>query len=411
MTYNKHIYQLLKKHLSNTLSVAEENELSLLLHNEANFTAINAVLTQLLEEQSAATNLDVSRWDGQIAAILNIDKGIKAEINSRPAVYRNRFLNQPWVRYAAAAILTGAVCAFMLLLVNKKQSVQITKAEKQLPQDVLPGGNKAIIKLANGQIILLDSVANGAIVLQGNMKLLKLANGQIKYSVNTDGPDSTEQLFNTMTTPRGGQYQLTLSDGTVVWLNSASSITFPTAFTGAERNVSIEGEAYFEVAKNKTKPFHVKVKDADVQVLGTHFNINAYEDEEGLKATLLEGSVKISKGSLLAAILKPNEQAIDEYNTAQQKPLKGFTIKHIDDVNQVIAWKNGYFQFAGSNIKAVFKQLERWYDITVKYEGVIPERQFGGQIDRNAKLSEILTILRESNINITMNGRTIIVTP
>jgi ferric-dicitrate binding protein FerR (iron transport regulator) len=294
-----------------------------------------------------------------------------------------------------------------------KAAVVQEKPKSQLKNDVLPGGNKAVLTLGNGATIILDSAHTGALAQQGNTQVVKLNNGQLLYNhtakngENSLTIDHSPLTYNTLSTPRGGQYQLVLPDGSTVWLNAASSIRFPTAFTGNERNVEITGEAYFEVKKNAAMPFTVKMNNgASVQVLGTHFNINAYDDEETIKTTLLEGSVKITKDAALA-IIRPGEQATLSHKsqTSQNIPVQKV------DVEEVMAWKNGAFQFGGATIETVMRQISRWYDVEVEYKGNI-SLHFAGTISRNVNISQVLEMLEKAGgIKTTIKGNKVIVTP
>ena len=298
-------------------------------------------------------------------------------------------------RYAAAAaiflIVTGVATYF---LINRPPAPQkFANNTRPVATDVLPGRDGAILTLANGKQLLLDSLGNGIIATQGNTNV-KIQNGQLVYDVLQSGG---EILYNTMTTPKGRQFQLLLPDGSTVWLNAASSITYPTTFTGNERVVKVSGEVYFEVAKNKEKPFIVDVEGkASVHALGTSFNINAYGDEPGIKTTLLEGKVKIVKretanGKKDSIFLKPEEQAID----IAHSPL---TINHSPDIDEVMAWKNGRFEFTGNSIQSVMKQISRWYEVDIVYEGTLPEVNFVGVIARREKLSQVLKMLELTNV-------------
>jgi len=321
-----------------------------------------------------------------------------------------------------------------------KATVVQEKPKSQPANDVQPGGNKAILTLGNGATIILDSAHNGALAQQGNTQVVKTNDGQLLYNqttknsgnpLTTDPADSRHPdkfgnsplTYNTLSTPRGGQYQLVLPDGSTVWLNAASSIRFPTAFTGNERNVEITGEAYFEVKKNAAMPFTVKMNNgASVQVLGTHFNINAYDDESSSKVTLLEGSVKVgnrqsaigneekAKDKNYEVILKPGEQAIVVASplTTDHSPL---TINHSPDIEEVMAWKNGAFQFNGSTIETVMRQVSRWYDVEVEYKGNI-SLHFAGTISRNVNISQVLEMLEKAGgIKTTLKGNKVIVMP
>jgi len=256
------------------------------------------------------------------------------------------------------------------------------------------------LTLQDGSKIVLNDVKDGTLAQQGNTKVVKLATGQLVY--DKTGTASAKVLYNTMTTPRGGQYKLTLPDGTEVWLNAASSITYPTAFAGNERDVSITGEAYFEVAKDKSKPFHVTSGNQTIEVLGTHFNVMAYADEDAIKTTLLEGSVKITENNE-AQILKPGEQATVDKNG-------GLKIS-VADIDDALAWKNGYFKFNRVNIKYIMRQLARWYDVDLVYEGSVPHDEFVGKIGRGENIEDVLHILELDHVHFKIEDKKIIVLP
>jgi ferric-dicitrate binding protein FerR (iron transport regulator) len=252
--------------------------------------------------------------------------------------------------------------------------------------------------LADGSTIILDNVQNGTLAQQGNTKVIK-EDGKLAYNLTSTGIN--EVLYNTISTPRGGQYQVDLPDGSRVWLNAASSLHFPTAFVGKERRVEITGEAYFEVAKNKAQPFIVSVNGAEVQVLGTHFNVMAYNDENAIKTTLLEGSVKFVNGST-SSLLKPGQQSQLSEN-GQVKVVSNV------DVDAVTAWKNGNFDFQGEDIETVMRQLSRWYNVDVVYRNK-PDELFYAEIPRNTKLSDVLKALElTGKLRFGIEGKKIIV--
>lgn len=271
-----------------------------------------------------------------------------------------------------------------------------------LKADIIPGGNKAMLTLSNGSRIVLDSAADGILAQQGNASIIKLANGQLSYQ-QRGGKSADEILYNTMSTPRGGQYKLILPDGTQVWLNASSSIHYPTAFAGNERKVEVTGEAYFEVVYDAQMPFKVIANGATVRVLGTHFNINAYGDESTTKITLLAGAVSVSKGQA-STLLNPGQQAQITRNSEIKR-------SNDVDVEEAIAWKNGLFWFNGVDLPGIMRQLSRWYDIDVQYEGSIPQRHFTGHVFRHLNLSEVLKILELSHVHFRIEGKKLIVTP
>lgn len=304
--------------------------------------------------------------------------------------------------WAAAAVLVLAAGAWWFM--NRDETKKSSQAVAAHPHDIAPGGDKALLTLADGTRVILDTANNGAISRQGNVTVIKL-NGQLAY--NKEGAASKEVLFNTITTPRGGQYQLILADGTKVWLNAASSLRYPTTFAGNERSVELTGEGYFEVVHDAKKPFHVKFYTAsgdagDVQVLGTHFNINSYDDEPNIKTTLLEGRVMVTRQDK-QAYLSPGQQAIVRRGEE--------TIRVDNDVNteEAIAWKNGLFIFNNTPLDAIMRQIGRWYNVDVVYQDKIPQETFNGAITRNTNLSEVLKVLEYTNIRFTVDGNTITV--
>jgi transmembrane sensor len=284
----------------------------------------------------------------------------------------------------AAASVIAAICFITLYSpVQKNVSVAAGTINNEIKKstDVVPGGNKAILILGDGSSVVLDAVSNGTIATEKNIQIRKLKDGQIDYSLSGKQNAVT---YNTLSTPRGGQYSITLSDGTKVWLNSSSSLRFPTSFTTNQREVELTGEGYFEVAKNPSKPFKVHVNEMEVQVLGTHFNIMAYQDEAMSKTTLLEGSVRINKNTA-TALLKPGQQI---------KIRRGENTGSIEEANieEAIAWKNGMFYFNGATIEVIMRQLQRWYDIDVVYEGAVSEH-FNGAISKNVGIAKVFEML------------------
>jgi len=326
-----------------------------------------------------------------------------------------------WMRYAAVAAGLFLVSSIGYFLLHKKSTRPVTPivSKTHSIQDIPPGKKKAVLTLADGSGIVLDGAANGQLTQQGNSVVNKKKDGELEYK-SAIGNLKSPMTYNTLTTPRGGQYQLVLSDGSKVWLNAASSITYPTAFTGKQRKVQITGEAYFEVTHNSQMPFVVEKGSMVVEVLGTHFNINAYEDESGIQTTLLEGSVKVTNRETVpiaigmkrerpndfSVVLKPGEQAELKPSRSQSGPL---AINHSPDINQVMAWKNGLFQFHNAGLPAVLKQISRWYDVDIRYEGEIPVREFEGKIQRNLTLLQVLKLLEKNQVHLTLQGRNIIV--
>jgi transmembrane sensor len=355
-------------------------------------------LTSLWETDNENQLAKHPDWDNMLTKI----KARTDEYKFEEDRSTGRLTGLRWLKYAAAVILLFGVGTYMYIS-NQKEKPSVTQNNPiQVQNDVAPGGNKAILTLADGSKIVLDSAHQGTIAKESNATIIKTAEGKIEYQ---KGVDKVAVLaYNTMATPRGGQYQLTLPDGSQVWLNAESSITYPTAFTGKERKVSITGEAYFEVVHNAKQPFRVETGSQIVEVLGTHFNINAYNEEPTINTTLLEGAVRIeSKAVHTSLILKPGQQG-------QLAPNK-LTIASEPDVEQVMAWKNGLFNFNNADLPTVMRQLERWYDIQVTYQGYIPQFEFKGKLPMNLQLSQVLTILRKVEVKYRIEGRKLIVSP
>jgi len=267
--------------------------------------------------------------------------------------------------------------------------------------DALPGGDKATLTLEDGSTIVLDSAADGALAKQGNTRVVKLTGGRLAYHPASDKVEGRSPgQYNTVTTPRGGQYQVALPDGTNVWLNATSSIRFPTAFSGGSRTVEISGEAYFEVADNPRTPFIVKNGNTSVEVLGTHFNVNAYQDEPVKKITLLQGAIRVRSGNQ-AKKLAPGEAA-----ELAGEPI---LVRADADVAEAVAWKNGLFSFKDAGLPEIMRQLSRWYDLDVRYDVEINE-QFNLKINRNTNITTVLKIIETmGSVHFTIEGKRIYV--
>lgn len=306
-----------------------------------------------------------------------------------------------WFSVAAAFLLILSVPVIYFHIRNKKMKQMAAIHHQPVKQDIAPGGNKAVLTLADGSKIVLTDVKKGMLTRQGKARLSKVTDDQLVYVAPATDAASVI-TYNTVNTPKGGQFHVVLSDGSKVWLNAASSITFPTSFTKKERRVRITGEVYFEVAKNKDLPFRVEAGKQTVEVLGTHFNINAYNDESTIKTTLIEGSVKVSAGGK-TVVLKPDQQS--------DVPNEGSTDIGVGtaDTEGVLAWINGDFVYDKADIPFIMRQAARWYNVDIKYEGNIPKRRFTGSISRSVNLSELLKILKYTGVNFTIADQTIIV--
>ncbi|SFB90333.1 FecR family protein [Spirosoma endophyticum] len=301
-----------------------------------------------------------------------------------------------------------------------------TQPVAQQLNDILPGGNKAVLTLADASQINLDDATNGEIARQSDMVITKTADGQLVYDLSKATAASSSQrvpvvAYNTITTPRGGKFRVILPDGSKVWLNAASSLKYPTKFLSHERQVELNGEAYFEITHVKTspnvaRPFRVCSEGQVVEVLGTHFNINSYSDEKSVKTTLLEGKVKVIKTlanvssnrpngkTASALILKPGEQA---QLASGNRPNLNLIAQA--DLEEAVAWKNGQFHFKDTDLPTIMRQIARWYDVKVGYQGKIPDMKFRGRISRDVPLSQIFQILQLSGVNFKLDGRKITV--
>jgi ferric-dicitrate binding protein FerR (iron transport regulator) len=336
-----------------------------------------------------------------------------------PGKYQLRELALPWKKEEPAPVIVLSfrkrwlriAIAAAILLLGTGTYMWMTRAPKPgltakaLKNDVQPGGNKAVLTLANGSTIILDSARNGSLAQQGNATVIKQNDGQLAYNTLNEKP--TEVLYNTLSTPRGGQYQLALPDGSKVWLNAASSIRYPTAFTGKQRSVEITGEAYFEIAKNADMPFIVKMLSAagdkgEVRVLGTRFDVNAYNDEETVRTTLVEGSVSVEKDAA-RALLKPGQQA--------RMTLSGkMDVLDNADVEEVLAWKNGRLLLKHADMATILRQAARWYDVDVVYKDRIEGDTYTVSIPRNVPLSQVTRVLETmSGAHFTIDGKVITV--
>ncbi len=399
MPDKKIIENLVEKYILNSCSREELDALLQIIQNEKEQDAV-----------SEALKLHWGKFDKQISnGELNVEdkfsmlmKEIKAEASAIPVKKTSRW----HIRLTAAATIVGLLAAGVYFLLGRESSMQVVKRENLIKSgnnhDVLPGKNTATLTLSDGSTVILDEAQNGTVSTQGNTKILKLDNGILSYNASNK-EKVVEVLYNTISTPKGGQYQLLLSDGSKVWLNAASSLKFPATFTGKERKVELLGEAYFEVAKNENMPFKVEADGMEVEVLGTHFNINSYDDESIVRTTLLEGSVKIN-GAKSKSFLKPGQQA----KLDREGDIK---IVNDADIDEAVAWKEGKFQFNRADIHEVMRQIARWYNVSIEYKGIL-SNHFGGTISRNVNLSQVLKMLQlTGEVKFQVEDRKVVVIP
>lgn len=380
---------LLHQYLAGTISEEDFRRLWATLNKPSTEEAWLAAIEEAISSKTPAGFSDNNQARRALEAI---KARIHKEQHPPARVYRMFNNNKRILRYAASVLVIISAAIFARYYHARNELKPQTVSSASITQDVEPGGQKAILTLSDGSKIILDNANSGRIAQQGQTQVIKLNNGEIQYRPENGKGGEETIAFNTMSTPRGGQYQLLLPDGSRVWLNSESSITYPVVFASKERKVKITGEAYFEVAKDRTKPFRVVTGDMEVEVLGTHFNVKAYADEGPTKTSLLEGSVKIDR-----QILKPGEA----FMNGRIVPT---------NVDQDVAWKNGIFNFNNQNLSQVMKQLARWYDLEVEYPDGIPQKEYGGEIGRNLRLNQVLKGLSNSGIHFELIGKRVTVT-
>lgn len=394
-TTNSRIIYLWQQFSTRSATRAELDELMELLSAGSHDEESRQYLEQLLAATPAGEE-DPARWEPILQTILHPVRTLEPAGGASPV--------RRWVRRVMAA------AAVILLLVGAERLWRSSDSRNAATAPIVivpPGGNKAVLTLANGQRIILDSAATGILADQGNTRVQKLGDGKLAYEAGKEGgrPEkgAAAPLYNTLTTPRGGQFQLTLPDGTKVWLNAASSLTYPTAFTDS-RTVELTGEAYFEVVHDKKRPFTVKAGGQTIQDIGTHFNVNAYTDEPAQVTTLLEGAVTVD-----GRPLRPGEKATISGATA----IGGGNVQVTQgNPEQAVAWKNGLFYFTDAGLQTVMRQLSRWYNVDVSYEGNIPARQFTGMIGRSLTLDQVLKGLAKENVHYRIEeGNRLIITP
>jgi len=301
-----------------------------------------------------------------------------------------------WLRWTAAAVLL-LITASVYLLYSRKEKPLSVVATPARP--IPPGSTKALLVLANGQRVLLDDVKKGTVTTQGGTTIMKVDSGLLAWHSTTG---TSELLYNTVITPRGGQYQLILPDGTKVWLNAATTLRFPISFGGDQRRVELTGEAYFEVKHIPGKPFRVQTGQRVVEDIGTSFNINAYPDEPAARVTLIEGAAVVVGKKRLP--LHPGQQAHWQAEEAE-------TLSDDVDTEEVLAWKNGQISFMNPDFSCIMRQISRWYNVDVRYEGRIPKARFFGIVNRNVNLPTVLEFFEHNNIHFRQEGRTLIVAP
>ena len=357
-----------------------------------------------LENYQDSFKLKEQQWD--VTTMGNseeIKQSIQENLNySIQEHSKNRIFKIRVWQSAAAAILI-LLTAGIYYYQNSPEPVIVKTETPRFKNDVAPGNNKAILTLDDGSKIDLDDAKTGILASESNIDIKKTGDGQLEYTAGAQNVKTVK--YNILSTPMGGEYQLVLPDGSKVWLNSGSTLRFPTAFIGSERIVELKGEAYFDIAKNPKMPFLVRTNNAmDLKVLGTQFNVMAYDDEKNINTTLVEGSVEVLKGSEKTN-LKPGQEAILNRGSGNIKVAQA-------DLEQAIAWKNGYFIFYNENIESIMRKVSRWYNVDIVYQGNLNNKDFVGTISRNKNVSELLKMLELTGaIHFSIDGRRITVMP
>ncbi|MDR6568993.1 DUF4974 domain-containing protein [Chitinophaga ginsengisegetis] len=384
------IYHLIEKYLAGTITPAEEAQL-MAWYQDHNQTDVEWPSENADEEEQV-----------RLRMLLRMNQQINTPVT------RSGTTRRLWYYLSAAAsvlLIVGFATYFYYPQIHRSTRPAVIARDVK---DIGPGGNKAILTLANGDKVVLEEAKNGLISQQGNTSVNKTGSGSLLYNKEA-GSAAATIVYNTLSTPYGGQYQMTLQDGTKVWLNAGSSLRFPASFPGNERNVILTGEAYFEVAKDNARPFFVTVNAGSgapmtVRVLGTHFNINAYPDEQHNIVTLLEGAVKVGCGQE-NALLAPGKEAILNRTSGKINIKDG-------DTEGAVAWKNGYFLFENEKIESIMRQISRWYDVEISYQGDVSGKAIGGSLSRSKNVSEVLNMLElTGTVHFKINGRRITVMP
>jgi transmembrane sensor len=381
MPNQQEITLLLEKLSMGTISREDLDRLYQIIHQDGEDMKMTSSLMLKHLHETGLTEEDLIYWKERLAHMPGAITGTKR----LTPLYK-----MTWFKYAAAILLMLTGTGIYYALQKPASTTEVVQTSTET--EILPGSEKAILTLSDGSRVELDEA--GPMINDGNLSIQN-KDGHLSYK------DEGIVAMNTMSTPKGGQYQLTLADGTRIWLNAQSSITFPTAFPGKTREVKITGEVYFEVAHNRKKPFSVSFNDQQLVVLGTSFNINDYPEEPGSTTTLINGSIKLA-ASARSVILTPGEQAVVS---------NGLKINSAVNIDQVLAWKNGTFNFNGQDFAASMRQLERWYNIKVVYDYGIPSEKLGGEIERNMTLNQALKVLDGIVARFRLDGNTLHVLP
>jgi transmembrane sensor len=403
MTQNK-LDELLSLFAEGKISRDEFEQLFDYLRSENDDEHFHYSMDQELRKMKACSTMSKQEKDNIFENILSNEDVYQNTDSGRSGILNIR----AWYQIGVAASLLAILSIGLYLYSNRTVDTQLALSDSEILKEkviIKPGGDKAVLTLSDGSKIILEDAKKGLLANQAGVSIQKTADGELLYSFSKNDIIITENIpseviYNKIETPFGGKYQINLPDGSKVWLNSASTLRFPAFFSGDTREVELNGEAFFDIAKNPEKPFKVITKDQVVEVLGTQFNINSYSDEESFKTTLIEGSVKIIYKDRVV-LLSPGQQF--------QPNLKSSKVVEAD-TEEVTAWKDGYFLFKDEDIQSIMRKVSRWYNVEVTYSGDIPDVGFGGNISRSKDIDEVLNVLQLTNaVHFKVEGRRITV--
>ena len=386
---------LITRYLQNNLTEKEHQELQVWMASDK---ANRELFEEIINENNQADAIHFLNQLSVEDGWNSVNKKIKHQDNrNKHPAGRSNAVNKK-IAWAAAASFIIIVLGFFFW--NKLNWEPTIMSNLNTPAEILPGGNRATLTLANGSVIPLDTLADGTIADQGNVQVIKL-NGQLQYqSAGTENVSA----YNTIQTPKGGKYKIILADGTTVWLNASSSLKFPVAFIGNERKVELTGEGFFDVTKDAKKPFRVLLENGEkIEVLGTSFNVNAYQDETHLRTTLLEGKITFTKNSISKTIYPGQQISVSSNN------INAIDVLDNIDTDEVTAWKNDLFIFSSNDIKSIMRQISRWYDVEIVYSGEMKNDKFSGIVSSKTNLSQVLKIMEEGGMKFKIEGKKITV--
>lgn len=406
--WDKRLEHLFKLYYQKKASDSERGELINFLENDLYQEQIKDLISNLIKDDSKDNTLPQEVSSDILTSIFQttrneeVDNNV-AESTDQPRAERYHVVNN-WRYWLAAAVISGfAVLGGYSLIPSHRETPPL---QNFVGKDLPPGNDRAQLALWDGRIVELGDGVDSKVPQNSGIKI-NILEGEI-----ISDKKSHSVGYNTLSTPLGGQYKVILPDGSKAWLNSGSSIRFPTAFTGGKRTVAMSGEVYFEIQRNKQMPFTVQLSDKkvnggnmEVTVLGTHFNISSYADEPSIKTTLVEGAVEIKRGDVKKVLL-PGEQARVSHGANKSAIL----IKTVD-TQGVVAWKEGRFEFNG-NVQEIMRQIARWYNVQVRYEGNTDQKAFTGAISRKNNISDVLKMLElTGEVQFVVDNGTIVVKP